>query len=63
MTILGRVRPGTDLPRSLAVLARMGKELDHRWAERGYRLRSFPKLAAEALRATSYHQQFDEDEV
>ena len=41
----------------------MGREIEGRWAERAYRADAFPRLAAEALRAAAYHEEFDEDEV
>lgn len=58
----GRARR-TRLPRSVARLALMGQEIERRWAERAYRPGAFPRLAAEALRAASYHEEFDEDTV
>lgn len=58
----GRARRAS-LPPGVARLARMGREIERRWAERAYRPDAFPRLAAEALRAAAYHEDFDEDEV
>ena len=54
-----RARP----PESVKALARIGEDIERRWAARNYRRRYFEDIAAECLLAASFHRQFDEEEI
>ena len=63
MEAVKRARGGARLPEGVAALARIGEALERRWAARGYRRQCFHDIAAECLRAASFHRQFDEEEI
>src|SRR3712207_292666 len=63
MATVKRARGRGRLPEGVAALARIGEDLERRWAARGHRRRCFHDLAAESLRAASFHRQFDEEEI
>lgn len=58
-----RARGGARLPKGVAALARIGEEIERRWAGRGHRHHFFHQIAADCLRASEFRRQFDEDEI
>jgi hypothetical protein len=63
MEALQRARAETRLPRHLSPLARLGEEIERRWAGHSYRRRFFHHIAADCLREAAFHRQFDEDKI
>lgn len=58
-----RKRRGTRVPEGVAALAKIGEDIERRWAARDHRRQYFHDIAAECLLAASLHRQFDEDEI
>ena len=63
MEALNRGRVAARLPRSVSALARIGEEIERRWAGRAHRRQFFPHIAADCLREAAYQQDFDEDKI
>jgi hypothetical protein len=63
MEAVKRARDGARLPKCVTPLARLGEEIERRWSGRDYRLQFFHHIAADCLRASAYHRQFDEDAI
>lgn len=58
-----KTRGAARLPAGVAVLERIGEDIERRWAARNHRHQHFHDIAAECLEAASFHRQFDEDEI
>ena len=63
MEAVNRTRAEARLPRSVSALARIGEEIERRWASRHYRRQLFHHIAGDCLREAAYQQQFDEDKI
>lgn len=63
MKAVNRARAEARLPRSVSAVARIGEEIERRWAGRDYRRQLFHHIAADCLREAAYQQHFDEDEI
>src|SRR5688572_6537914 len=63
MDALKRTHRRARLPESVKALARIGEDIERRWAARNYRRQYFEHIAAECLLAASFDRQFDEEEI
>src|SRR5437763_15773722 len=51
------------LPGNLGYLARLGADIEKRWAATSYKPARFAAIASQCLRHYAFHERFDEDEV
>ena len=63
MDALTRTHRRARVPESVKALARIGEDIERRWAARNYRRQYFEHIAAECLQVASFHRQFDEEEI